>query len=78
MMWVIGILLVVLVYGVSLYNGIVYAQMKVQEARSGIDVALAKRYAVLSNMQESVKGYMRHEKDVLEKLTQILSIMSLN
>lgn len=78
MIWVIGILLVVLVYGVSLYNGIVYAQMKVQEARSGIDVALAKRYAVLSNMQESVKGYMRHEKDVLEKLTQIRSMMSLN
>ena len=54
----------ILVYLVMMYNSIVHAEMKVGESRSGMDVALAKRYSILANMQESVKGYVKHEKEV--------------
>jgi LemA protein len=67
----------ILVYLVMMYNSIVHAEMKVEEARSGIDVVLAKRYSILTNMQESVKGYVKHEKEVLQQITQIRRDMTL-
>ena len=67
----------ILVYLVMMYNSIVHAEMKVEESRSGIDVVLAKRYAILTNMQESVKGYVKHEKEVLQQITQIRRDMTL-
>ena len=76
MMWMIGIATIVLVIG--MYNQIIHAQVKVDEAKSGIDVALAKRYAVLCNMQESVKGYMRHESEALEKIVNLRKGMNVN
>ena len=67
----------ILVYLVMMYNSIVHAEMKVEESRSGIDVVLAKRYSILTNMQESVKGYVKHEKEVLQQITQIRRDMTL-
>ena len=67
----------ILVYFVMMYNSIVHAEMKVEESRSGIDVVLAKRYSILTNMQESVKGYVKHEKEVLQQITQIRRDMTL-
>lgn len=71
------LIVVVFLCGVIMYNSIVHAQLKVEEARSGIDVALSKRYAILTNMQESVKGYVKHEREVLSKLTEIRKTMTL-
>ena len=67
----------ILVYLVMMYNSIVHAEMKVEESRSGIDVVLAKRYSILTNMQESVKGYVKHEREVLQQITQIRRDMTL-
>ena len=77
MMWILGVLAVCACAFGFMYNQIVHAQMKVEEARSGIDVALSKRYAVLTNMQESVKGYVKHEREVLEKMVQLRKGMSI-
>ena len=66
-----------LIYFVMMHNSIVHAEMKVEESKSGIDVALSKRYAILTNMQESVKGYVKHESEVLQQVTKIRKAMSL-
>lgn len=77
MMWSLGFLVLGIIWVISVYNGIIHAEVKIEEAKSGIDVALSKRYAILTNMQESVKGYMKHEKEVFEQLTKIRSSMTL-
>ncbi len=77
MQYIIILIALVLVYLVMMHNSIVYAAMKVEESKSGIDVALSKRYAILTNMQESVKGYVKHESEVLQQVTKIRKEMSL-
>lgn len=77
MQYIIILIALVLVYLVMMHNSIVYAAMKVEESKSGIDVALSKRYAILTNMQESVKGYVKHESEVLQQVTKIRKAMSL-
>ena len=52
--------------------------IKIEEANSGIDVALAKRYDILTKMIEVVKGYMKHEKEILFTVTEIREGMSIN
>ena len=66
-----------LVYFVMMHNSIVHAEMKVEESKSGIDVALSKRYTILTNMQESVKGYVKHESEVFQQVIKIRKAMSL-
>ena len=51
-----------IVYGILLYNQLVRSRIKCEEALSGIDVALVKRYDTLTNIQETVKGYVKHEQ----------------
>lgn len=77
MIWILAAVLAAVVFVISMYNQIVHLEIKVEESKSGIDVALAKRYAVLTNMQESVKGYIRHESEVLERVVQLRSGMSI-
>ena len=77
MEFILILIAIILIYFVMLHNSIVHAEMKVEESRSGIDVALAKRYAILTNMQESVKGYVKHESEVLQQVTKIRKAMSL-
>lgn len=77
MEFILILIVIILIYFVMLHNSIVHAEMKVEESRSGIDVALAKRYAILTNMQESVKGYVKHESEVLQQVTKIRKAMSL-
>ena len=61
----------------SMYNAIKRLGIKVDEAESGIDVALAKRYAVLTNLLETVKGYAKHEKEVLVDIVKARKEMTL-
>ncbi len=77
MIWILAAVLAAVVFVISMYNQIVHLEVKVEEAKSGIDVALAKRYAVLTNMQESVKGYIRHESEVLQQVVQLRKGMSI-
>lgn len=72
MMWIILIVLVVIILAViAMYNGLVQARMKTQNAWSQIDVQLQRRFDLIPNLVESVKGYMQHEESVLTKVTEI-------
>jgi LemA protein len=55
-----------LFYGVGLYNNLVNRRNRVKNAFSQIDVQLTRRYDLIPNLVESVKGYMEHERGTLE------------
>ena len=56
---------------VAIYNGLVRARLKVDNAWSQIDVQLQRRFDLIPNFVETVKGYMSHEKEVIEKVTEL-------
>ena len=60
------------------FNGIKVAELKVAEALSGIDVALTKRYDVLTKMLDTVKAFKLHEKETLVEIVGLRSGMSMN
>ena len=71
-MWIALIVIVVLVVLIiALYNGLVVARQKVRNAWSQIDVQLQRRFDLIPNLVESVKGYLTHEKEVLSKVTEL-------
>lgn len=55
---------------VVIYNGLVSRQMETRNAWSQIDVQLKRRYDLIPNLVETVKGYASHEKETLEGVTQ--------
>ena len=56
-----------------LYNSLVKLRVLVDEAWSGIDVLLKKRFNLIPNLVETVKGYAKHEKGVFEKVAELRS-----
>lgn len=75
---VVGVVVVLLIlWYVGTYNGIKVSKLKVEEALSGIDVALTKRYDVLVKMLDVVKGYQKHEKELLMEIVNLRSGMSM-
>ncbi len=66
----IGIIAVVIIAIISMYNGLVRLRTRVEEAWSDIDVQLKRRYDLIPNLINTVKGYATHEQTLLEKLTQ--------
>ena len=74
MLWVILIIIVLLIlFVISIYNGLVTSRQKVKNAWSQIDVQLQRRFDLIPNLVETVKGYMGHEEGVLTKVTQLRS-----
>ena len=70
-MWIfIGLIVLVLIYLIFVYNGLIRLKNRVEEAESDIDVQLKRRYELIPNLVETVKGYAKHEKELLEKVTQ--------
>lgn len=67
----IGFVFFSLFYYVSVYNDIKRLNIKVDETASNIDVALAKRYTVLTQLFEVAKGYAKHEKETLVAIVEI-------
>lgn len=67
------IVVLIILWVVALYNGLVTARLRVKNAWSQIDVQLQRRFDLIPNLVECVKGYMAHEKEVLEKVTQLRS-----
>ena len=66
-----GILIAIILSVVLLmYNGFVSAQNIVEEAFSGIDVHLKKRFELIPNLIEAVKGYNKHEAETLQKIVE--------
>jgi len=67
----IGIILaVVVLWGIYAYNRFVTLTHRTDEAWSDIDVQLKRRYDLIPNLIETVKGYASHEKDVFQKVTE--------
>ncbi len=74
-LWIILIVLAVMaVYGVSVYNGFVVLKNRVNEAWSDIEVQMKRRYDLIPNLVETVKGYAKHESGTLEKVIQARNI----
>ncbi|WP_100615380.1 LemA family protein [Confluentibacter citreus] len=66
----IGLAVLAAFYGVGIYNRLVKLSTLVAEAWSGIDVQLKKRYDLIPNLVETVKGYASHEKETFENVTK--------
>jgi LemA protein len=64
---------VILVFVWVMYNSLVTARMRISEALSQIDVQLKRRTDLIPNLVETVKGYAKHEKGVLENVTKARS-----
>jgi LemA protein len=65
-MIVLGVLVVVLIWAVATYNSFVRLRNHCSEAWSGIDTELKRRYDLIPNLVETVKGYARHEQETLQ------------
>lgn len=70
--WIILIVVVlILIWIVSVYNGLISSRQKVENAWSQIDVQLQRRFDLIPNFVETVKGYMKHESETFEKITAL-------
>lgn len=65
-----GLLVLLAFYAIAIYNKLVKLKNLVGEAWSGIDVQLKKRYDLIPNLVETVKGYAAHEKETFENVTR--------
>lgn len=75
-MWIfiiLGIIVLIVLYAIGLYNGFVGLNNKVKEAFSTMDVYLKKRWDLIPNLVETIKGYAKHEKDTLKEIISIRS-----
>lgn len=63
------VLLIIIVIGI--YNNLVGARNQVENAFGSIDVMLKKRYDLIPNLVETVKAYMKHEKETLTSITEL-------
>ena len=71
-LWITVIVLGVLAAGlVAIYNSLVTLRNRVNEAESDIDVQQKRRYDLIPNLVETVKGYAKHERGVFEKVTEM-------
>jgi len=71
MLWIIlGVIAVVVIALVAMYNGLVRLNVRVDEAWSDITVQLKRRADLIPNLVNTVKGYAKHEKEVFENVTK--------
>lgn len=63
-----GILLLIIIWVIAAYNAFVRLRNSIEEAFATMDVYLKKRYDLIPNLVETVKGYASHEKETLEKV----------
>ena len=70
-LWIIvGLIVLTLLWFIATYNGLIRLRNQTKEAWSDIDVQLKRRYDLIPNLIETVKGYATHEKELFEKVTQ--------
>ncbi len=73
-MWIyiiIAIIVLIIVYVFALYNSFIKLNNKIKEAFSTMDVYLKKRWNLIPNIVETVKGYAKHEKDTLKEVVEL-------
>ena len=72
MSWIIfTIVAVVIIYVISVYNNLKTVENRVENAWSQIDVQLQRRFDLIPNFVETVKGYMNHESETFEKIAAL-------
>jgi len=65
--WIsLAVIAAVIVYLISIYNGLIALRNRVMNAFSQIDVQLQRRYDLIPNLVETAKGYLKHERETLE------------
>jgi len=70
-LWIIlAILAALVLYLIAIYNSLVTLKTRSEEAWSDIDVQLKRRYNLIPNLVNSVKGYAKHERELFEKVTK--------
>ncbi|MEO0092703.1 MAG: LemA family protein [candidate division WOR-3 bacterium] len=74
MIWIIAIVVVIVLFVIITYNSLVVKRNQVKNGWYQIDVQLKRRYDLIPNLVETVKGYAAHEKEVLEKVAELRSI----
>ncbi|MFC1623493.1 LemA family protein, partial [Patescibacteria group bacterium] len=67
---ILGVIAVILAWVIAIYNGFVKLRNRAEEAWADIDVQLKRRYDLIPNLVNTVKGYMTHERETFEKITQ--------
>ncbi len=70
---ILGAIAVIILWLIGVYNGLIRLKNRVQEAWSDIDVQLKRRYDLIPNLVETVKGYATHERELLENVTKARS-----
>mgnify|MGYP003295904018 FL=1 len=66
-----GILIILFIYILVMYNQIIKAKLTVDEAFSTMDVYLKRRWDLIPNLVETVKAYAKHEKNIFESITEL-------
>lgn len=72
---VVGVVIVIALWLLITYNSLITLRNRVREAWSQIDIQLKRRSSLIPNLVEAVKGYVKHEKDVLENVTKARSAL---
>lgn len=67
---IIGLIALMVFWLIGVYNGLIRLRNRTDEAWSDIDVQLKRRYNLIPNLVETVKGYAKHERELFEKVTQ--------
>ena len=70
MYWVIGIVVLVILYAVVTYNGLVSRRERVRNAWAQVDVQLKRRYDLIPNLVNTAKAYAKHERETFEEITR--------
>ncbi|MGE5296805.1 MAG: LemA family protein [Solirubrobacterales bacterium] len=70
---VLGVLGLVAIIGIGIYNGLVGSRNQVDNAWAQIDVQLKRRHDLIPNLVETAKGYMKHERETFESITKARS-----
>ena len=71
-LWIIlGIIALLVIWIIGVYNSLVKSRNKVSNAFAQIDTQLQRRFDLIPNFVETIKGYMTHEKDTLTKVTEL-------
>lgn len=65
-----GLIAVLVIWFIAVYNGLIRLKVRTDEAWSDIDVQLKRRYDLIPNLVNTVKGYAAHESGVFEKVTE--------
>lgn len=68
---ILGIVIILFLIILKQYNTLIKLKMKVKQAKSGIDVYCQQRFDLIPNLIETVKGYMKHEKEVVNNITRL-------